>query len=61
MAKRFDAWMPPAEAAEEPTTEAVGEVKTNATHAHIHEWTQISPRKRKCKPCGKIERPGDAS
>lgn len=23
---------------------------------HVHEWTQISPTKRKCKPCGAIER-----
>jgi len=23
---------------------------------HVHEWTQVTPTKRKCKPCGAIER-----
>jgi hypothetical protein len=26
-----------------------------AVDRHVHEWTQISPRKRKCKPCGAVE------
>lgn len=30
--------------------------KVVAEAKHVHEWTQISPTKRKCKPCGAVLR-----
>jgi hypothetical protein len=54
-------WKPKEEQPEEsaaarPVLEVGMKVATAvAPKQHVHEWTQISPRKRKCKPCGAVE------
>lgn len=40
---------------EEKAPEAVAPAPAKAS-GHVHEWTQVSATKRKCKPCGAVER-----